>query len=93
MKNVLFSKRSSHEETSPAPEFSHPETGARSHRGLLLLASILVLTSGCSRLLDQDEEERLNLVSSSCVTCHTSRTVMLAMLGDEIPNNDGGGGG
>jgi len=58
-----------------------------------LIALLFIVMAGCSRWTDLDDADRVEGLTGSCVTCHTSETVLLALLGDEIPDDDGGGGG
>lgn len=89
MKNRLFHST----EVSPDKDILLSASTKKSGQRFAVTALALLLVVGCSRLVDLDDEERYTAASSSCVTCHTSETVLLALLGDEIPGDEGGGGG
>jgi hypothetical protein len=62
-------------------------------RSLMLLVLLLFAAAGCSRFVDLDDQDRLETSSSSCISCHTNEAIMIAMLGEVVPGDEGGGGG
>ena len=80
-------------EVFPDKDLLLQASARNSGRRLVVTALALLLAVGCSRLVDLDDEERYTAASSSCVTCHTSETVLLALLPDTADGGGGSGGG
>lgn len=59
----------------------------------ILGAILLALLVGCSQWLEPEDDERSVMSGSSCITCHTSETVLAAFLPDTGSTEEGGGGG
>jgi hypothetical protein len=82
------------ERSVPEDDARPPLTGSpTAGKGLLLLTLLFFAVVGCSRFADLDDQDRLDVSSSSCINCHTSEAIMIAMLGEVIPGDDGSGGG
>jgi TolA-binding protein len=60
---------------------------------ILVSLLLLALLSGCSRWLDRKAEDRRDLATGSCVTCHTNDAALKLLAPPEEGSGGGGGGG
>ena len=57
------------------------------------LALLLLLVAGCAKWLEPGDTDRATMANGSCITCHTSASVLAAFLPDTGLTEGGGGGG
>ncbi len=81
-------------EVTPGNDVEHHQRSSITFSKLLIMSTLLLIAAvGCSRFADLDDQDRLEMANSSCINCHTNEAIMIAMLGEVVPGDEGGGGG